>query len=129
MLLTVPCELERPPCDFSSPFTCLPRAYRRVTVTSPISGLTVTCSPLWISWVAEEPHRSKVRFQVRVAKSKADLKNAPWLGASGEDSYFTERRSPLKTLPKGSWIQYRAVLDTYNGVNSPVLDAVEIAFE
>jgi len=86
-------------------------------------------SPLWINWVAEEPHRSKVRFQVRVAKSKSDLAKAPWFGASGEDSYFTERRSSLKNLPDGSWMQYRAILDTYNGVHTPVLDTVEIAFE
>jgi hypothetical protein len=85
--------------------------------------------PSRISWVAEEPHKSKVRFQIRVAKSKADLKKAPWHGASGEGSYFTERNSSLKMLPKGSCMQYRAVLDTYNGVHAPVLDTVEVAFE
>jgi hypothetical protein len=48
--------------------------------------------------------------------------------ANGEDSYFTERKSSLRKLPKGSWMQYRAVIDTY-GVHAPILDTVEIAFE
>jgi len=85
--------------------------------------------PLWISWKAEEPHRSKVKFQVRVAQSRAGLEKAVWRGAKGKDTYFTNRNSSLKHLPKGSWMQYRAVLDTYNGVHSPILDAVVIAFE
>jgi hypothetical protein len=85
--------------------------------------------PLWISWKAEEPHRSKVKFQVRVAQSRAGLEKAVWRGAKGKDTYFTNRNSSLKHLPKGSWMQYRAVLDTYNGVHSPILDAVVVAFE
>ncbi|MHC4572650.1 MAG: FG-GAP repeat domain-containing protein [Planctomycetota bacterium] len=85
--------------------------------------------PLWINWKAEEPHRSKVKFQIRVAQSKAGLEKAPWLGSKGEGTYFTERNSPLKHLPRGSWMQYRAVLDTYNGVHAPILDSVEIAFD
>jgi hypothetical protein len=57
------------------------------------------------------------------------LEKTPWLGANGEGSYFTERKSSLKMLPKGSWMQYRAILDTYNGVHAPILDTVEVAFE
>ena len=85
--------------------------------------------PLWINWKAEELHRSKVKFQVRVAQNRAGLEKADWQGAKGEGTYFAERNSSLKHLPKGSWMQYRAVLDTHNGVHAPVLDTVEIAFE
>ena len=79
--------------------------------------------------MAEEPHRSSVRFQVRVASTLEGLKDAAWAGPSGGGTAFTERNSSLKHLPKTEWIQYRAILDTYNGIHSPILTAVEIAFE
>jgi hypothetical protein len=85
--------------------------------------------PLWLSWVAEEPHRSKIKFQLRVANSRADLEKAAWLGASGRGTYFTKSRGSLQGLPNASWMQYRAVLDTYNGAHCPILDSVEIAFK
>ncbi|MHC4475882.1 MAG: FG-GAP repeat domain-containing protein [Planctomycetota bacterium] len=85
--------------------------------------------PLSITWKAEEPHRSSVRFQLRIAKTRNALEKAPWRGPAGKGSYFTKRNDSLKALGKGSWIQYRAVLDTFNGAQIPVLNAVEIAFE
>ena len=85
--------------------------------------------PSHINWAAQEPHRSSVKFQLRVAKSRSALEKAPWLGIGGEGTYFTRRGSSLEYLPNGSWMQYRAVLDTYNGVHCPVLDSVEISFE
>ena len=84
---------------------------------------------MWISWKAEQPHRSKVKLQVRVANNRADLDKALWLGAKGKGTYFTRPHSSLQHVPKGSWMQYRAVLDTYNGVHCPILDSVEIAFD
>jgi hypothetical protein len=103
------------------------RGYLFDYISSPYNYRTK--QPLWISWKAEVPHRSRVKFQLRVAKTRAALENAPWTGPNGQGSYFKSRNSSLKHLPKGSWMQYRAVLDTYNGVHSPVLDSVEIAFE
>ena len=85
--------------------------------------------PLRINWRAEQPHRSSVSFQLRVAETRAGLEKAPWLGAAGEGTYFTKQGGSLKHLPNGSWMQYRAVLDTYNGVHCPVLDSVEITFD
>lgn len=85
--------------------------------------------PLWIDWQAEKPHRTSVEFQVRVANSREALTKAPWLGPKGEGSYFVQKKSSLRNLPEGKWLQYRAILDTFNGVNSPVLESVEIAFE
>jgi hypothetical protein len=85
--------------------------------------------PTRIEWIAEEPHRSKVLFQVRTADSEKGLKSANWYGAAGIDTYFTDRGSSLRNLPDGRWIQYRVVLDTFNGVHCPVIDRVEIAFE
>jgi len=66
---------------------------------------------------------------VRIATTRAGLEKAPWLGPNGEGTHFTKRDNSLKNLPKGSWMQYRAILDTFNGAQIPILDAVEIAFE
>jgi hypothetical protein len=85
--------------------------------------------PVSLAYKAEEPFKSKVKFQVRTADSESALNNAVWYGATGPDSFYTERKSSLANLPAGKWIQYRAVLDTYNGVYSPVLDAVEITLD
>ncbi|MDQ7011441.1 MAG: hypothetical protein Q9M29_06430, partial [Mariprofundaceae bacterium] len=85
--------------------------------------------PLWIDWEAQTPHRTSVKFQVRVADTRQALAKAPWLGPRGKGSFFNQKKSSLKHLPAGRWLQYRAVLDTFNGVHSPILEAVEIGFE
>ncbi|MDQ7051801.1 MAG: VCBS repeat-containing protein [candidate division KSB1 bacterium] len=85
--------------------------------------------PLWIDWEAQTPHRTSVKFQVRVADTRQALAKAPWLGPQGKGSFFNQKKSSLKHLPAGRWLQYRAVLDTFNGVHSPILEAVEIGFE
>ena len=84
--------------------------------------------PERLNWTAQTPLGSAVKLQLRVAGSKTGLAKAPWLGSAGEGSYYEQRNSELD-LPKGDWIQYRAVLDTVNGARSPILEAVEIAFE
>ncbi len=85
--------------------------------------------PVRLNWLGQEPHRSKILFQFRTANSPKGLETAPWYGSAGIDTYYTERGSSLKNLPDGKWIQYRAILDTFNGAQCPVLDRVEIAFE
>ena len=85
--------------------------------------------PAWINWAAEAPAHTAVKFQVRVAKTEATLVGAAWMGSRGPGSYFTKRGSKLGHLPEGNWIQYRVVLDTGNGAISPIVSAVEIAFD
>jgi hypothetical protein len=81
-----------------------------------------------IDWDADEPHGSRVRFQVRTASTRAMLARATWHGPAGADSCFETRESRLE-LPSGhSWIQYRAVLQSPNGSVSPVLRKVQITF-
>jgi hypothetical protein len=49
--------------------------------------------------VAETPHGSKVRFQVRSSANQAGLRQAPWLDLETGGKFHCER-----------WLQYRAVL-------------------
>ena len=72
-----------------------------------------------LDWTAETPGRTAVRLQVRTADSEAELAHAPWLGASGPGSHFTQPGSSLTQIPQEAWIQYRVELDTANGATSP----------
>jgi hypothetical protein len=82
-----------------------------------------------LSWEATTPGRTAVRFQVRTAADEGSLDRAEWQGPIGPGSYFTESGADLRPIGKHEWIQYRAVLDTFNGAASPVLSAVQIDFE
>jgi hypothetical protein len=82
-----------------------------------------------IEWKAQTPHGSRVMFQIRTAASEKDLAAAPWVGPSGKNSYFQRSGESLSTPEGHSWIQYRAVLDTKNGVESPSLESVSISFK
>ena len=84
--------------------------------------------PVSISWEVETPHRTSVKFQVRIADEKFDLEQADWFGAKGKDSWFTQSGSKIKGL-KGNWIQYRARLVTPNGGATPYLSKVMVRFE
>ncbi len=85
--------------------------------------------PTRLRWQGETPHRSSIKFQLRVANSKSALARAKWLGANGAGSYFSEWDQAIASIPNGKWIQYKAIFDTENGAYSPILEMVEIEFE
>ena len=85
-------------------------------------------SPSSIDWQAETPAGTSIKFQIRTARSEEELASSDWLGPAGAGTYFTTRASPIPEVD-GTWIQYRAYLDTKNGAISPVLNEVSIAFE
>ena len=82
-----------------------------------------------LSWDAVTPGKTAVRFQVRSAPTREALTRAVWQGPKGPHSYFTASGSDLRAVPEESWIQYKLVLDTFNGAASPVVSAVQIDFE
>ena len=84
-------------------------------------------APDKISWKAEIPHNTSVRFQVRISNSMDNLKNAQWYGLKGKDSWFTTSGTKIKDL-SGKWIQYRARLITPNGAATPYLSQIVIEF-
>lgn len=85
--------------------------------------------PAAIRWQASLPPRTALRFQLRAAAQAEDLPNAAWTGPEGTDSFYTVSGTPVQNLLEGAWLQYRALFDTGNGANSPVLDSVEITLE
>ena len=79
-------------------------------------------------WEGEAPYFSSLKFQLRSAASKESLNNAEWRGPAGTGSYYTDKDNSLTNI-SGEWIQYRALFDTGNGANTPILNSVEIIFE
>jgi len=84
--------------------------------------------PITISWKADTPHNTAVKFQIRVADKETGLASADWYGQHGRGSWYTKSGSKIKGL-KGKWIQYRARLITPNGGPTPYLTAVTIKFK
>ncbi len=82
-----------------------------------------------LNWDAVTPGKTAVRFQVRSAATRETLAEAPWQGPTGPDSYFTKSGSDLRGVPQKDWIQYKLVLDTFNGAASPIVSAVQIDFQ
>ncbi len=80
-----------------------------------------------LHWEADTPLGTGVRFQVRGAETEKTLSNREWTGPSGAGSYFRQSgRSLTKQLASVPWLQYRAVLTTPDGGNSPVLKGVSL---
>ncbi|MFC2135604.1 FG-GAP repeat domain-containing protein, partial [Bacteroidota bacterium] len=84
--------------------------------------------PYEISWEAETPFGTEVRFQVRTADDKNKIEASEWGGPDGIDSWYIKSRSSLQNL-KGKFIQYRARLITPNGAATPYLTSVLISFK
>ena len=78
-----------------------------------------------LSWSGETPLGTGLKFQVRTASSEQDLKVSQWMGPEGEDSFYLESGQDLTGVPQDhAWLQYRAILTSPDGGNSPVLTEV-----
>jgi len=84
------------------------------------------CDVERITWMAATPGKTKIRFQVRAGSDKESLSRSPWKGPKGEKSFF-EQPGLLKSV-QGQWIQYKAILSSPNGANSPILNSVTLEY-
>ena len=82
-----------------------------------------------LTWKAETPGDTAIRFQVRSGQTREALEQATWQGNDGPDSYYLSSGEALIHPNLGPWIQYKAVFDTANGATSPVLTSVQIDFK
>jgi hypothetical protein len=79
-------------------------------------------SPAEISWKAQTPHGTAVKFQVRSADAREGLEAAKW------GNWIESSGSKIDGI-RGRWIQYRARLITPNGGATPYLESVTISFK
>ncbi len=85
-------------------------------------------NPVAISWEAETPHATMVKFQLRGAATEEGLSSATWRGPAGVGDWHTRNGSPISGV-NGPWIQYRARLTTPNGGPTPYLTKVTVELE
>jgi hypothetical protein len=84
------------------------------------------CGVERITWMAATPGKTKIRFQVRAGSDKESLARSPWKGPKGENSFFEQPGLPKSV--QGNWIQYKAILRSPNGANSPILNSVTLEY-
>jgi hypothetical protein len=81
-----------------------------------------------LHWKAETRFGTEVKFQVRTAATRDGLAQAAWSGPEGADSSYTKAGASLPGVgARDRWLQYRAVLGSPDGGNSPIL--TEVALE
>lgn len=84
-------------------------------------------STIRLFWEGETPHGTELLFQIRSAASREELDKASWKGPLGAESFFESSGQQL--LLSGTqhfWLQYRVLLETPDGGNSPLLHKVEV---
>ena len=80
-----------------------------------------------IHWVSDETDLLKIKFQVRWAKTKQDLKYEKWHGWSGSNTFYHKSGKRLYGIPfNARWLQYKAILVSPYGCGSPRLYEVRI---
>ena len=90
------------------------------------AGQTVTVGT--VSWSADTPHDSQIRFQVRCADDLESIEGAHWTGISG-GNHIDRSAGRTDAVLAGRFIQYRAVFLSKDGSNYPVLQEVVIELE
>lgn len=80
-----------------------------------------------MEWKAETEFETGVKFQVRSASTRDGLEKAAWSGPAGATSFYTSSGARL-TSPgrEHGWLEYRAVLFSPDGGNSPLLTEVAV---
>ncbi len=85
--------------------------------------------PANLTWKAQTPLGSRVRFQIRTAESEEKLHGAAWRGPGGPATFFEHPAAIPDTDPSHGVIQYRATLHPApTGVVSPILEEVVVLF-
>ena len=80
-----------------------------------------------LRWKAEAALGTGVKFQVRCAVTREELDKVKWSGPKGADSFYLEGGAVLAGVrAEHRWLQYRAILFSPDGGNSPLLSEVEI---
>jgi hypothetical protein len=86
--------------------------------------------PSHLQWEGEEPHGTKLKFQIRSAPDPEALTKAEWTGPESGGSYFLTSGAHLNFQQKQDhWIQYRVLFTSPDGGGWPVLSEVEIRLE
>jgi len=86
--------------------------------------------PVRLSWKADTPEKTQIRFQLRWAESAEDLAGARWRGPAGKGGFYEDSGEEIREVERTArWLQYKATLISFNGCRSPKLEEVRVDFE
>ncbi len=113
------------PRDFGNAFTREPLEHY---VSPPYEMKDL--DPIRITWKAETPEKTQIKFQLRRAADQEQLEDALWEGPEGENTFYEKSSEAIKTMDKMTeWLQYRAMFVSLNGCNTAKLEEVRVDFE
>jgi len=84
-----------------------------------------------ISWIANAPYNTALKFQIRTARAKAELATAEWYGPTSTFDRYTTSGTVINPVHNDDrWVQYRAyfLLSDPIGVATPSLKKVSIEY-
>lgn len=83
--------------------------------------------PTALSWIAEVPPDTALKFQLRSSDTEAELQRAKWQGPTSEDLFYEKPGTAVYGL-SGKFIQYRARFVYPTGCGTPRLRQVRVEF-
>jgi FG-GAP-like repeat len=99
-----------------------------IVYTSGVHDAGQTVNVADISWQADTPHDSQIRFQVRCADDLKSIEDAGWEKVGGAED-IDRSAGRTNAVLTGQFIQYRAVFLSKDGSNYPVLREVVIELD
>ena len=83
--------------------------------------------PTRLSWQADTPGNTQLKFQLRWAATQERLEAAAWCGPDGEGSFYENSGEQTRGVDeRARWLQFKAVFVSPNGCGSPRLGEVQI---
>ena len=80
-----------------------------------------------LHWKADTKLGTSVKFQIRSARDKKELKIGVWRGPSRPKSFHTKSGAALPDVPaEHRWLQYRTVFTSPDGGNTAYLREVAV---
>ena len=97
--------------------------------TSPAHDAGRAATVRALSWKAETPFDTQVRFQIRAADTRQGLPSAAWSGPEGPESYFTQSEVKPAADISGAWFQIRVEMISPNSANSPIVKSISLYYQ
>jgi len=82
-----------------------------------------------VAWRGDIPEGTEIALQVRMAATADELKNAPWSGPAGPDSWFLDEGDASNARLQGTVAQYRVRFRAPRCACFPSLSRVALTFE
>ena len=83
-----------------------------------------------LSWDADTPSGTSIKFQLRTSSSEEELMDAVWHGPTGTEDYYTSSGTSIHPVHNGQpWVQYKSYFETEDPGKTASLNSVTITTE